>query len=66
VLGIIGGIVLFGDPLGRDPAMIAGRLLAFILVVSAVALVPAPVRAHEAARTNASGACPDARSAAPA
>lgn len=50
VVGIIGGIVLFGDPLGSDPAMIVGRLLAFILVVSAVALVPAPVRAHEAMR----------------
>jgi drug/metabolite transporter (DMT)-like permease len=47
VVGIVGGIVLFGDPLGSDPATIVGRLLAFILVVSAVALVPAPVRAHE-------------------
>jgi hypothetical protein len=47
VVGIVGGIVLFGDPLGSDPTMIVGRLLAFILVVSAVALVPAPVRAPE-------------------
>jgi len=45
VLGIIGGIVLFGDPLGGDPPMIVTRLLAFILVVCAVALVPAPLRA---------------------
>jgi drug/metabolite transporter (DMT)-like permease len=66
VLGIIGGIVLFGDPLGSGPAMIAGRLLAFILVVSAVALVPAPVRAHEAARTITPSAGPDASSTAPA
>lgn len=51
VVGIVGGIVLFGDPLGSDPAMIIGRLLAFILVVSAVALVPAPVRAHEAVQS---------------
>jgi hypothetical protein len=52
-VGIAGGIVLFGDPLGSDPAMIVGRLLAFILVVFAVALVPAPIRAHEAAQGKA-------------
>jgi hypothetical protein len=45
--------VLFGDPLGSDPAMVVGRLLAFILVVSAVALVPAPIRAHEAVQSRA-------------
>jgi drug/metabolite transporter (DMT)-like permease len=66
VLGIVGGIVLFGDPLGSDPAMIAGRLLAFILVVAAVALVPAPVRAHKAARNSSSDASHDGTSAAPA
>jgi drug/metabolite transporter (DMT)-like permease len=66
VLGIVGGIVLFGDPLGSDPAMIAGRLLAFILVVSAVALVPIPVRAHEAVRASPSGAEREASSPAPA
>jgi drug/metabolite transporter (DMT)-like permease len=52
-VGIVGGIVLFGDPLGSDPAMIVGRLLAFILVVFAVALVPAPIRAHEAVQATA-------------
>ena len=66
VLGIIGGIVLFGDPLGSDPAMVVGRLLAFILVVSAVALVPAPLRAHAAIPANPSGPDPDASSPAPA
>ena len=66
VLGIIGGIVLFGDPLGTDPAMVVGRLLAFVLVLSAVALVPAPVRAHRAARRSTSGPDPEAGSAAPA
>ena len=56
VVGIIGGIVLFGDPLGRDPPMIVARLLAFILVVCAVAVVPAPLRAQARLRTNPSGA----------
>ena len=58
VLGIIGGIVLFGDPLGSDPPMIVIRLLAFILVVGAVALVPAPLRAQATLRTNPPGAGP--------
>jgi len=53
VLGIVGGIVVFGDPLGQDSATVVGRLLAFVLVVSAVALVPAPVRAHDAVRRTA-------------
>jgi drug/metabolite transporter (DMT)-like permease len=52
-VGIVGGIVLFGDPLGSDPAMIVGRLLAFILVVFAVALVPAPLRAQDAVQAKA-------------
>jgi drug/metabolite transporter (DMT)-like permease len=66
VVGIVGGVVLFGDPLGSDPAMVVGRVLAFILVVSAVALVPAPIRAHEEMRTSPSGVDPEASSPAPA
>jgi drug/metabolite transporter (DMT)-like permease len=50
LLGIIGGIVIFGDPLGNDPVTVAGRLVAFVLAVVAVGLVPAPTRAGEAAR----------------
>jgi drug/metabolite transporter (DMT)-like permease len=47
ILGILGGIVVFGDPLGSNPLMVAGRIGAFTLVVVAVALFPAPVRAQE-------------------
>jgi hypothetical protein len=50
LLGIIAGILVFGDPLGNDPFTVAGRLTAFALVVIALALVPAPVRAENAAR----------------
>jgi hypothetical protein len=50
LLGIVAGILVFGDPLGKDPPTIAGRLTAFVLVVVALALVPAPVRAEAAAR----------------
>jgi drug/metabolite transporter (DMT)-like permease len=50
VVGIIGGIVIFGEPLGNDPLTVTGRLLAFVLAVVAVGLVPAPIRAREAVR----------------
>jgi hypothetical protein len=49
LLGIIAGILVFGDPLGNDPLTVAGRLVAFTLVVMALGLVPAPVRAEEKA-----------------
>jgi drug/metabolite transporter (DMT)-like permease len=61
VLGIIGGIVVFGDPLGNDMPTVAGRIVAFVLVVFAIGLMPAPVRAQRAAsatedeRTEGSG-----------
>jgi drug/metabolite transporter (DMT)-like permease len=41
------GIVVFGDPLGTHAFEIAVRMLAFLLVVAAAALIPAPVRAAE-------------------
>ncbi|MDQ6915676.1 MAG: hypothetical protein M3155_07690, partial [Actinomycetota bacterium] len=47
ILGILGGIFVFGDPLGSNPLMVSGRIAAFVLVVAAVALFPAPVRAQE-------------------
>jgi drug/metabolite transporter (DMT)-like permease len=39
------GIVVFGDPLGSDALAIALRTTAFVLVVAAAALIPAPTRA---------------------
>jgi drug/metabolite transporter (DMT)-like permease len=39
------GIVVFGDPLGHDALIVAVRSLAFLLVVGAAALIPAPTRA---------------------
>jgi hypothetical protein len=50
LLGIVAGILVFGDPLGKDSLTVAGRLVAFALVVFALTLVPAPVRAEQAAR----------------
>jgi drug/metabolite transporter (DMT)-like permease len=39
------GIIVFGDPLGSDAVIVALRSLAFVLVVAAAALIPAPTRA---------------------
>jgi drug/metabolite transporter (DMT)-like permease len=42
---IAGGIIVFGDPLPGDAIGIALQSLAFVLVIVAAALTPAPVRA---------------------
>jgi drug/metabolite transporter (DMT)-like permease len=39
------GIIVFGDPVGSQTLEIAVRMFAFILVIAAAALIPAPVRA---------------------
>jgi drug/metabolite transporter (DMT)-like permease len=39
------GIVVFGDPLGSDALTVVVRVVAFLLVVAAAALIPAPTRA---------------------
>ena len=44
------GIVVFGDPLGSDAVSVALRSVAFVLVVAAAALIPAPTRAAEQAQ----------------
>ena len=49
---IIGGILVFRDPIGIGPVAITGRLIAFGLIVGGAALIPALVRvgrrpAHE-------------------
>ena len=46
---ILGGILVFGDPMGGDVFEIVARSLAFAMVLVATALLPAPMRA--AART---------------
>src|SRR5579875_2352084 len=45
VSGIIGGIMVFGDPLSPDPVALAANCLAFGLLLSAAWMMPAPVRA---------------------
>jgi hypothetical protein len=49
VAGIIGGIIVFGDPLAGNPVSLAVQVMSFILVLLAAWLMPAPVRAMPAA-----------------
>lgn len=43
--GIVAGIIVFGDPLSPDPLSLMIQCLAFVLVLAAAWLMPAPVRA---------------------
>jgi hypothetical protein len=45
LIAIIGGIIVFHDPIGSGPAGIGARFLAFCLVIAGAALMPAPMRA---------------------
>jgi multidrug transporter EmrE-like cation transporter len=48
VTAISGGIIVFGDPMPSDPLGIAIQSLAFVLVIVAATLTPAPLRAARA------------------
>jgi hypothetical protein len=48
IAGIVGGIIVFGDPLSDDPLMLVVECAAFLLVIAAAWLMPAPVRARSA------------------
>jgi hypothetical protein len=45
---ILGGVLIFGDPVGEDPFGIVLRSAAFVAVIAAAALMPGPVRAARA------------------
>ena len=53
VTGIVGGIIVFGDPLSGHPVMLAAEFFAFTLVLVAAWLTPAPVRATRVAAATA-------------
>jgi len=48
VTAISGGILVFGDPMPGDALGIAVQCLAFLLVIGAAAMMPAPLRAAQA------------------
>ncbi len=45
VAGIVGGIIVFGDPMAGNPVSLVVQCMAFVLVLGAAWLMPAPVRA---------------------
>jgi drug/metabolite transporter (DMT)-like permease len=45
---ILAGVLVFGDPMGREPLEVIARIAGFILVLAGAALMPAPVRAAHA------------------
>jgi drug/metabolite transporter (DMT)-like permease len=45
LIAIIGGILVFHDPIGSDALEITARFVAFCLVIAGAALMPAPMRA---------------------
>ncbi len=50
---IAGGIIVFGDPIAGSPLGIVLQAVAFLLVIVASALTPAPVRSAQAATATA-------------
>jgi drug/metabolite transporter (DMT)-like permease len=53
VSAIAGGILVFGDPLASDPLGLVLQSVAFLMVIVAAALTPAPLRAASAASAGA-------------
>lgn len=47
LIAIVGGILVFREPVGSGALEISGRMLAFCLVIAGAALIPAPVRAAD-------------------
>jgi drug/metabolite transporter (DMT)-like permease len=45
IAGVVGGIIVFGDPLSANPVLLGIEFIAFALVIAAAWLMPAPVRA---------------------
>ncbi len=56
VAGIVGGFIVFGDPLPGSPIALIVQCFAFVLVLGAAWLMPAPVRAAAPAGAAAAAA----------
>jgi len=51
IAGIAGGIVVFGDPMAASPVGVVLQAFAFVLVIAASAMMPAPVSAASSAQS---------------
>jgi hypothetical protein len=47
LVAIVGGVLIFRDSIGTGAVEIAGRMIAFGLVIAGAALIPAPLRVAE-------------------
>jgi multidrug transporter EmrE-like cation transporter len=50
---ILAGVLVFGDPMGRDALEVVARTAGFVLVLVGAALMPAPARAADAVTEDA-------------
>jgi multidrug transporter EmrE-like cation transporter len=51
---ILAGVLVFGDPMGRDALEVAARTAGFVMVLAGAVLMPAPVRAADAVKDDQS------------
>jgi hypothetical protein len=48
LVAVIGGVLVFGDPVGADPLAVAARSGAFAAVIAAAVMIPGPLRGARA------------------
>jgi multidrug transporter EmrE-like cation transporter len=60
---ILAGVLVFGDPMGRDALEVIARTAGFVLVLAGAVLIPAPMRAAGAVAEDASSPAEAAASA---
>ncbi len=65
VVALLGGILVFHDPIGHTPPQIAARIGAFCLVILGAALLPGRVRAGATTPADARPPIPGAATAIP-
>jgi drug/metabolite transporter (DMT)-like permease len=58
IVTLLGGIVVFHDPIGHTPPQIAARITAFALVILGAALLPGRLRAGASTRADGRPAIP--------
>ena len=60
IVALVGGILVFHDPIGHTPLQIAARIAAFCLVILGAALLPGRLRAGAPTAADSRSAIPAA------
>jgi hypothetical protein len=58
IVALLGGVIVFHDPIGRTPLQIAARIAAFCLVILGAALLPGRLHTGAAAPADPHAATP--------